>query len=169
MTKVKYRYCLSCSMAKYLFCRVFSKDLAKMLSIMQHRFACVRLRTASKNQTSHFEVNRLKNYEIKIVLVATQLLNLLCFFEIMMRSFIIHKTNNCRSNVKFVWLNIHYVHFVFFRRPSSVCWCPFLPNPRVKISTSVYILQHPFEVRIFWSLKWTKPYLSNLYMVSVNF
>ncbi|XP_053405326.1 tRNA-uridine aminocarboxypropyltransferase 2-like [Mercenaria mercenaria] len=30
-------------------------------------------------------------------------------------------------------------------RPETVCWCPFLPDERIKISTDVFILQHPFE------------------------
>ncbi|XP_060592714.1 tRNA-uridine aminocarboxypropyltransferase 2-like isoform X2 [Ruditapes philippinarum] len=32
-----------------------------------------------------------------------------------------------------------------FCRPETVCWCPFLPAERIEISTSVFILQHPFE------------------------
>lgn len=30
-------------------------------------------------------------------------------------------------------------------RPDTVCWCPFLPHEKIKISTNVFILQHPFE------------------------
>ncbi|CAG2257620.1 unnamed protein product [Mytilus edulis] len=31
------------------------------------------------------------------------------------------------------------------RRPATVCWCPFLPSEPIQISTTVFILQHPFE------------------------
>ncbi|XP_076465950.1 tRNA-uridine aminocarboxypropyltransferase 2-like [Babylonia areolata] len=31
------------------------------------------------------------------------------------------------------------------RRPSTVCWCPFLPREPLQITTNIYILQHPFE------------------------
>lgn len=31
------------------------------------------------------------------------------------------------------------------RRPVTVCWCPFLPSEPIQISTTVFILQHPFE------------------------
>ncbi|CAE1286127.1 DTW domain-containing protein 2 [Acanthosepion pharaonis] len=30
-------------------------------------------------------------------------------------------------------------------RPLSVCWCPYLPREPIQLSTSVYVLQHPFE------------------------
>ncbi|KAL8625464.1 hypothetical protein ACOMHN_018609 [Nucella lapillus] len=31
------------------------------------------------------------------------------------------------------------------RRPSTVCWCPFLPREPLQVTTNIYILQHPFE------------------------
>ncbi|KAK3096450.1 hypothetical protein FSP39_000280 [Pinctada imbricata] len=34
---------------------------------------------------------------------------------------------------------------VLYIRPMTVCWCPFLPSDRLPVSTTVYILQHPFE------------------------
>ena len=39
-----------------------------------------------------------------------------------------------------------------FSRPVSVCWCPYLPEERIKVSTNVYILQHPFEVNMLISI-----------------
>eukprot|EP00106_Octopus_bimaculoides_P015858 XP_014783300.1 PREDICTED: DTW domain-containing protein 2-like [Octopus bimaculoides] len=30
-------------------------------------------------------------------------------------------------------------------RPVTVCWCPYLPREPIQLSTTVYILQHPFE------------------------
>ncbi|XP_059175357.1 tRNA-uridine aminocarboxypropyltransferase 2-like [Physella acuta] len=31
------------------------------------------------------------------------------------------------------------------KRPTTVCWCPFLPCEPVKVETNLFILQHPFE------------------------
>lgn len=32
-------------------------------------------------------------------------------------------------------------------RPQTVCWCPFLPEKRLNIKSSLYILQHPSEIK----------------------
>ena len=42
---------------------------------------------------------------------------------------------------------MYYLHFLFYRRPLSVCWCPFLPKTPISIKTQVIVLQHRYEVR----------------------
>ncbi|KAF0288782.1 DTW domain-containing protein 2 [Amphibalanus amphitrite] len=32
-------------------------------------------------------------------------------------------------------------------RPITACWCPYLPNPPIDVSTNIIILQHPLEER----------------------
>ncbi|ELT93859.1 hypothetical protein CAPTEDRAFT_180007 [Capitella teleta] len=32
-------------------------------------------------------------------------------------------------------------------RPSTACWCPYLPREPLSVHTTIYILQHPFEER----------------------
>ena len=32
-------------------------------------------------------------------------------------------------------------------RPVTVCWCPYLPRPRVSVRTRLVVLQHPAETR----------------------
>ena len=31
------------------------------------------------------------------------------------------------------------------RRPSRVCWCPFVPRPPIQIASRIVVLQHPNE------------------------
>ncbi|CAD5124404.1 DgyrCDS12689 [Dimorphilus gyrociliatus] len=31
------------------------------------------------------------------------------------------------------------------KRPTSVCWCSFLPDPRLETKSTVYVWQHPYE------------------------
>ena len=32
-------------------------------------------------------------------------------------------------------------------RPLTVCWCPYLPNPRLQVHTKLLVLQHPGELK----------------------
>ena len=45
---------------------------------------------------------------------------------------------------------MYELHFLFYRRPLSVCWCPFLPETPISINTQVIVLQHRYEVRTFF-------------------
>ena len=38
------------------------------------------------------------------------------------------------------------IFYLLYSRPVTACWCAYLPRNRVSPKTTVYVLQHPYEV-----------------------